>query len=56
VDLRVVKEFQETVLEIIREVSPEAARRIVARLKERRALRPSVDLPSLYGPADGPLA
>jgi hypothetical protein len=57
VDLRVVKEFQETVLEIIREVSPEAARRIVARLKERRALRPSVDLPSLHGgPADGPLA
>jgi hypothetical protein len=57
VDLRVVKEFQQTVLEIIREVSPETARRIVARLKERRALRPSVDLPSLYGgPSDVPLA
>src|SRR4029453_1725589 len=39
VDLRVVKEFQETVIETIQEESPETARRIVARLKERRALR-----------------
>jgi len=49
VDLRVVKEFQETVLDAIREESPETARRIVAHLKERRALRPSADLPSLAG-------
>jgi hypothetical protein len=49
VDLRVLKEFQETVVEAIREESPETARRIVARLKERRALRPSADLPSLTG-------
>lgn len=38
VSLRVFKEFQETVIEAIREESPETARRIVARLKERRAL------------------
>jgi biotin operon repressor len=57
VDLRVVKEFQETVVEAIREESPDTARRIVARLKERRALRPSADLPSLAGgAADGSLA
>ena len=57
VDLRVVKEFQETVIETIREESPDTARRIVARLKERRALRPSADLPSLTGGVrDGSLA
>ena len=57
VDLRVVKEFQETVIEAIREESPATAGRIVARLKERRARRPSADLPSLAGrSADGPLA
>ncbi len=57
VDLRVVKEFQETVVEAIREESPDAARRIVARLKERRALRPSASLPPLTGGVlDGPLA
>jgi hypothetical protein len=49
VDLRVVKEFHETVVEAIREESPDTARRIVARLKERRALRPSAELPSLAG-------
>jgi predicted RNA polymerase sigma factor len=49
VDLRVLKEFHETVVDAIREESPETARRIVARLKERRALRPSADLPSLTG-------
>jgi DNA-binding Lrp family transcriptional regulator len=54
VDLRVVKEFHETVVEAIREESPDTARRIVARLKERRALRPSVELlPTLTGGADG---
>src|SRR5712691_7226672 len=36
VDLRVVKDFQELVLEAIREASPDTARRIVAQLKERR--------------------
>ena len=53
VDLRVVKEFQETVIEAIRGESPDTARRIVARLKERRALRPSVDLPNLRGGSNG---
>jgi DNA-binding Lrp family transcriptional regulator len=33
VDLRVVKEFQDTVVEIIREESPEAARRIIDSLQ-----------------------
>jgi len=57
VDLRVVKEFHETVVEAIREESPETAQRIVTRLKQRRALRPSADiLPSLTGGSDGPLA
>jgi DNA-binding transcriptional regulator YdaS (Cro superfamily) len=55
VDLRVVKEFHETVVEAIREESPETARRILARLKERRALRPSVELPTLTGGADAPV-
>jgi hypothetical protein len=56
VDLRVVKEFQETVVAAIREESPDTARRIVARLKERRALRPSATLPTLQGGSDGLLA
>ena len=56
IDLRVVREFQQVVLEAIREESPDAAHRIVARLKERRALRPSADLPTLTGNADGDLA
>jgi hypothetical protein len=55
VDLRIVKEFHETVIEAIREESPETARRIVERLKARRALRPSVDLPTLTGGAHGDL-
>ena len=33
--------------DVISEESPEAARRIVARLKERQALRRSVDFPTL---------
>jgi hypothetical protein len=49
VDLRVVKDFQDTVVEAIRDESPDTARRIVARLKERRALRPSAQLPTLDG-------
>jgi DNA-binding transcriptional regulator YdaS (Cro superfamily) len=56
VDLRVVKEFHETVVEAIREESPETARRIVDKLKARRALRPSVDLPTLTGGSDGDVA
>src|SRR5262247_1532539 len=56
VDLRVVKEFHDTVVEAIREEAPETARRIVARLKERRALRPSVDLPALTGGPNGDVA
>ena len=47
IDLRVVREFQRTVFEVISEESPDAARRIVARLKERQALRRSVDFPTL---------
>src|SRR5688572_20691986 len=34
VDLRVVKEFHEVVIDVIREEAPDTARRIVARLKE----------------------
>jgi hypothetical protein len=47
VDLRVVKEFQESVVEIIRALDPVAAHRILERLKGRKALRPSGDLPIL---------
>ena len=54
VDLRVLKEFQETVIGVIRDEDPATARRIVERLKERRALRPSAELPTLDGTgADG---
>lgn len=49
VDLKVVKDFQELVVDAIREASPDTARRIVAHLKERRALRPSAQLPTLDG-------
>jgi hypothetical protein len=49
VDLRVVKEFQDTVIDIIRQENPDTAHRIIARLKERRALRPSAQLPTLDG-------
>jgi len=56
VDLRVLKDFQETVLEAIAEESPETARRIATRLKARRALRPSAELPTLSGDGDGALA
>jgi hypothetical protein len=56
IDLKVVREFQQTVLDAIREESPVTARRIVDRLKQRRALRPTADLPILEGGADGDLA
>ena len=49
VDLRVVREFQRSVTATIAEESPEAARRIVTKLKERRALRQSATLPALDG-------
>jgi hypothetical protein len=56
VDFRVIREFQETVIKIIQEESPETARRILARLKERRALRPSVNLATFTGGAGDALA
>ncbi len=49
IDLKVVREFQRSVVEVIAEESPEVARRVVARLKERRALRASGNLPALDG-------
>ncbi len=49
IDLKVVRQFQRTVFEVISQESPQAARRIVARLKEHQALRRSVDLPTLDG-------
>ncbi len=49
IDLKVVREFQRSVVEVIAEESPEVARRVVARLKERRALRASGSLPALDG-------
>ena len=55
VDLRVVKEFQESVIEAILDESPETARRI-ARGSKRRALRPSIELPTLTGGLHGDVA
>ena len=49
IDLKVVREFQRSVVEVIAEESPEVARRIVERLKARRALRASGTLPALDG-------
>jgi hypothetical protein len=49
VDLREVKNFQDTVIEAIHDEEPDMARRIVVRLKERKALRPSAQLPTLDG-------
>ncbi len=51
VDLKVVREFQRSVTEAIAEVDPNVAREIVAKLKERRALRASGSLPPLDGQA-----
>ena len=53
VDLKVVREFQEVVVATIREESPEAAGRIVMKLKERRALRSHTNWPVLGGSAEG---
>ena len=52
IDLRVVREFQRSVTETIAEVDPGVARQIVAKLKERRALRASGTLPALDGGFD----
>ena len=52
VDLKVVREFQRSVTETIAEVDPTVAREIVAKLKERRALRASGNLPALDGGFD----
>ena len=52
IDLRVVREFQQSVTETIAEVDPSVARQIVAKLKERRALRASGTLPALDGGFD----
>ena len=49
IDLKVVREFQHAVVEVISEESPDVARRVVARLKEPRALRASGTLPSRDG-------
>ena len=49
VDLKVVREFQRGVIDVIAEESPDVARRIVSKLKERRALRASGSLPALDG-------
>jgi hypothetical protein len=51
IDLRELRDFQRTVVEVIAEEVPEVGRRLVARLKERRALRSSADLPTLDGVA-----
>jgi len=56
IDLRVVREFQETVIEVIRSEHPDVARRIVSGLKARRALRPGAELPTLDGGSDGFMA
>ncbi len=52
IDLKVVREFQQSVVEVIGEESPDVARRVVAKLKERRALRASGTLPALDGGFD----
>ncbi len=49
VDLKVVREFQRSVTETIAEVDPSVAREVVAKLKARRALRASGNLPPLDG-------
>ena len=52
VDLKVVREFQQSVTETIAEVNPAVARQILDKLKERRALRASGTLPALDGDFD----
>ena len=52
IDLKVVREFQRSVVEMISEESPDVGRRVVAKLKERNALRASGTLPALDGGFD----
>lgn len=49
VDLKVVREFQRSVVETIAEIDPQVARQIVAKLKAQRQLRQSASLPTLDG-------
>jgi hypothetical protein len=42
-----VRGFQRTVFEVISKEAPDVARRILERLKEQRALRQSVEFPTL---------
>ena len=49
IDLKVVREFQRSVTETIAEIDPAVALQIIAKLKERRALRHSAGLPALDG-------
>ena len=49
VDLKVVREFQRNVVEVIAEESPDVARWVVAMLKARRALGARGSLPALDG-------
>ena len=51
VDLREMREFQQTVVEIISQETPDVGERLIARLKERHALRQSATiLPPLEEP------
>jgi hypothetical protein len=52
VDVKLIREFQEVVLDVIRAEEPAVGRRIIERLQARRALRPSADLPGITGSAD----
>jgi hypothetical protein len=49
IDLKVVRQFQRTVVEAIQAEAPSVARRIVDRLKAERALRQTAAWPSLDG-------
>jgi predicted RNA polymerase sigma factor len=44
IDLREMREFRQTVVDIISEEAPDIGRRLLARLKDRRVLRLSADL------------
>jgi hypothetical protein len=54
IDLRELRDFRQTVVEVISAEAPDVGRRLVARLRERHALRQSATLlPSLDDP-EGP--
>lgn len=44
IDLREMREFRQTVVDLLCDVSPEVGRLLLARLKEKRLFRPSADL------------